>query len=76
LAEQQVDSAIPWLLLAAKDHGGNGVLSQVTYIQRIHSVGGKAPPATSGKVGKEVRVPYTADYIFYGPGATTRPVQH
>jgi hypothetical protein len=59
--------AIPWLLLRAKSTSGNGVLSQVKYIQRLHTAGGSAPAdgCAVGTAGKEVRVPYTADYWFY-----------
>ena len=62
--------AVPWLLLDASGHEGKGVLSDVTYIQRLHTTGGKAPAAAGAKTGDEVRVPYTADYVFFGPGAT------
>jgi hypothetical protein len=65
-------SAVPWLLLEATKHEGNGALSNVTFIQRINTSGGKAP-ATSA--GDELRVNYTATYVFYGPGATTRPTK-
>ncbi len=62
--------AVPWLLLDATGHEGKGVLSEVTYIQRLNTTGGKAPAAAGAKAGDEVRVPYTADYVFFGPGAT------
>jgi hypothetical protein len=52
---------------------GNGTFSHVTFIQRINTAGGKAPAAGDAKVGDEIRQPYTADYIFYGPGTTTQP---
>jgi hypothetical protein len=65
--------AVGWLLLEAKSHAGNGVLSKVSFIQRINTVGGKAPTIDGAKTGDEIRVPYQADYVFYGPGATTRP---
>lgn len=63
--------AVPWLLLAAKGHSGNGVLSQVTSIQRLETSGGKAPAGACRAIdlGKKLRVPYTAVYFFYGPGA-------
>jgi hypothetical protein len=63
------ESAVPWLLLTAKEHEGTGIFSHVTSIQRLETVGGKAPLAGSNppKAGTEVRVPYTADYYFYGP---------
>jgi hypothetical protein len=63
-----VDS-IPWLLVNILTHEGNGVLSRATSIQRLNTKGGKVP--TSGcdvsHVGQEVRVPYSADYLFYAP---------
>lgn len=61
--------SVPWLLLKAVDHSGNfGELSLVTYIQRIHTHGGLAPPAAecgATKLNHEVRIAYTADYYFY-----------
>ena len=59
--------AIPWLLLQAKRHEGNGIFRRVNIIQRLKTVGGKAPAEgcdQSGS-GKEVRVPYSAVYYFY-----------
>src|SRR5262249_17204845 len=57
--------AIPWLLLKAKPNEGPGIFAQVTYIQRVNTVGGKAPTAPGDYVGQEARVPYTAEYFFY-----------
>ena len=62
-------NSIPWLLLKAVDHLGRGILSQVTFIQRLNTKGGVAPTAPGTKDGQEARVHYTAVYIFYGPGA-------
>jgi hypothetical protein len=64
-------NAVAWLLLAAKDHEGSGRFAIVTYIQRIRTSGGKPPAIGDAKADAEIRVPYTADYIFYGPGAKT-----
>jgi len=55
------------LLLRATSATGPGAFSQVKSIQRLHTVGGKAPadgcsPAQSGQV---LRVPYSAEYLFY-----------
>jgi Protein of unknown function (DUF3455) len=63
--------AVPWLLLAAKDHAGNGVLSRVTSIQRLETSGGKAPAGgcSEANLGEKLRVPYTAVYCFYVPKA-------
>jgi hypothetical protein len=65
--------AIPWLLLSATHHERPGVFSTVTFIQRINTTGGKAPAIGDSKDGTEARVPYTAEYVFYGAGATTQP---
>lgn len=66
-------NAVAWLLLEAKSHEGNGVFSKVTFVQRVQTAGGKAPATAGAKAGDEVRMPYSADYVFYGPGATTQP---
>lgn len=60
--------AIPWLLLQASAHGGDGIFSKVEYIQRVNTVRGKAPASgcDAGNVGLEGRADYSADYYFYG----------
>jgi hypothetical protein len=60
-------NAIPWLLLNAKSTAGTGALSKTTSIQRVQTVGGKAPAdnCSQAQVGKETRVPYEAKYYFY-----------
>lgn len=60
-------NAIPWLLLSAKSTSGNGVFSHTQSIQRLNTVGGKAPAegCTQAQAGKETRVPYKAKYYFY-----------
>jgi hypothetical protein len=58
--------AIPWLLLTAKSTVGNGQFSGVRSIQRLHTVGGAAPPACAAPdAGHELRVKYAADYYFF-----------
>jgi hypothetical protein len=60
--------AIPWLLLAAASHTGEGIFSRVTSIQRIHTQGGLPPKANACDTsanGKESRRAYSADYYFY-----------
>lgn len=61
--------AIPWLLVHIVGHEGNGVLSAATTIQRINTKGGKAPATScdASHAGQELRVPYSADYLFYAP---------
>jgi hypothetical protein len=63
-------NAIPWLLLSTATHSGNGVLTKVTTIQRIHTEGGLPPkPDTcnASSNGQESRSAYAADYYFYAP---------
>jgi Protein of unknown function (DUF3455) len=59
-------TAIPWLLLEADANRGDGVLSQVGYIQRIETRGGVAP-AEACDPGEDatLAVPYRARYVFY-----------
>jgi hypothetical protein len=60
-------NAIPWLLLSAKSTAGNGVFGKTQSIQRVNTVGGKAPAegCSQAQAGKEARVAYTAIYRFY-----------
>jgi hypothetical protein len=59
--------AIPWLLLKAKSPSGKGVFGQTQSIQRVRTVGGKAPTqgCSREQAGKVARVPYRATYYFY-----------
>lgn len=70
-------TAIPWLLLQATSNGAPGVLADVTWIQRLATVGGVAP-ATGCDVGHlnaQVLVPYRADYFFYHTATDGKRVQ-
>ena len=63
-------TAIQWLLLStASTPGPDGDrLAHTTYIQRIATTGGLAPPAAECNVttaGNRVEVDYTADYYFW-----------
>lgn len=60
---------VPWLRLTAKSHAGNGLLSRVTYIQRLYTDGGKPPEEGCDQASNqiEVLVEYSAQYFFYGP---------
>lgn len=69
-ADAPDSDSIPWLLLTATGHSGDGVLSRVSSIQRIHTKGGQPPAAAdcnSAKQNLEVKTTYTADYYFYAP---------
>jgi hypothetical protein len=57
-------NAIDWLALAGTPEGGPGVFQQVTFIQRVNTVGGRAP-SSGGTLDEVVEVPYTAEYYFY-----------
>jgi len=63
-------ASIPWLLVAAVSHAGEGTLSRVTSIQRVHTKGGQPPAATecdSSRLNAEAKSEYSADYYFYAP---------
>jgi len=64
--------AIPWLLLRVSSNSGTGAFSDVTYVQRLSTAGGKAPAigcdATTD--GMEARVGYSAEYYFFAGGGT------
>jgi hypothetical protein len=57
--------AIDWLLLKAVSNDGPGLFHRVTFIQRVNTVGGKAPTRPGDSPGEVARVPYTAEYFFY-----------
>lgn len=68
VASAAAPGTIPWLLLTATATG-RGRFSKVTYVERVYTSGGAAPKtgADAAHAGTEVRVPYAATYIFYGP---------
>ena len=55
---------IPWLRLDAVRSEGPGIFDGVAFIQRVNTVGGRAPTAP-GSLGEMRNVPYTAEYFFY-----------
>jgi hypothetical protein len=66
-----VDGAIPELLLKEAGHAGVGVFANVTFVQRLKTVGGAAPAAntcTLAVIEEEQDVGYTAEYYFYSGG--------
>jgi Protein of unknown function (DUF3455) len=72
-ASAHVDSpefdSIPWLLVNVVSQSGDGVLTKVTTIQRVHTHGGKAPAVgcDASHRDAETKRSYTADYYFYAP---------
>ncbi len=68
--DSPVPGSVPWLLVNATSHSGDGALSRVTSIQRINTKGGAPPAATdcnATKLNAEAKSRYTADYYFYAP---------
>ena len=59
---------VQWLKVEAFQNFGTGVLSDVTFIQRVLTYGGQAPPSCD--VGSTISQPYTALYIFWAAVAT------
>jgi hypothetical protein len=58
-------NSIPLLRLEVLERQGSGVFSNVSYIQRLNTVGGVGPTGACS-TGARRWVPYTADYYFYG----------
>lgn len=62
--------SIPWLLVLVTDHSGNGALTHVSHIQRVHTNGGRPPVASDCSASTkniERSSSYLADYLFYAP---------
>jgi uncharacterized protein DUF3455 len=69
-ADSPDGKSIPWVLLTATGHSGQGKLASITSIQRVHTLGGQPPAAAecdASKANAEARSSYTADYYFYAP---------
>jgi hypothetical protein len=61
-------SDIPWLLLTTTSQGPAGLMAKVTSVQRLRTVGGVAPAtgcSVAADAGKQARVPYVTDYVFF-----------
>lgn len=61
--------SIPWLLVKAVSHSGNGLLANVTTIQRVRTHGGQPPDegCDAAHHDAETKSSYSADYYFYAP---------
>jgi len=61
--------SVPWLLVNAVSHSGQGLLTTVTIIQRVHTHGGKPPAEGCDQSHRDAKTKssYTADYYFYAP---------
>lgn len=63
--------AISWLLVATTPASPTGMLAPATHIQRVDTVGGKAPSEGCDEAhpGHEVAVPYRATYLYFRSAA-------
>jgi len=75
IAAAQPDlTAIPWLVLKAiantDSPDGDGRFADITYVQRLSTVGGNAPAdgCDATHAGDMANVDYTANYFFYHLG--------
>jgi hypothetical protein len=66
-APAETASDIPWLKLTVTSGRGTGILSGVTTVQRINTIGGKLNGECT-KAGTYSSVPYSADYVFLRKG--------
>jgi Protein of unknown function (DUF3455) len=66
-ADSAKPNSIPQLLLRAKATSGKGLFAGVQYVQRLNTEGGNAPMTAcrQDQAGQQLRVSYTADYLFY-----------
>jgi hypothetical protein len=64
---------ITWLLLRVVSTTGAGLLSDVAYVQRLDTAGGRAPATgcDASTVGTDTRADYAADYYFYTGGGAS-----
>jgi hypothetical protein len=69
-----VAGAMPWLLLAAKSVGTQGLFDPVSSIQRINTAGGVAPQTgcTAAAAGTTARIPYVAHYLLFSNQQSTQ----
>lgn len=58
---------VDWLLLAAIPQGADGLFSDVTFIQRLYTDGGKPPAGGCDQNQNQaaILVEYSAEYFFY-----------
>jgi hypothetical protein len=63
-----IDCLLLQVIGTAEGPTGGKSLTKTTFIQRLNTKGGSAPATgclVSGDVGKQVLVPYSADYFFF-----------
>jgi hypothetical protein len=70
IATSTADSdSVPWLLLRVDGRGAGAPFTDARYVQRVSTSGGLAPVGgcDASHAGTLRKVPYSADYFFYGP---------
>lgn len=63
-----IDCLLLQTIGSARGPQGGNILTQTTFIQRVNTSGGVAPAtgcSVRGDVGKQILVPYSADYYFF-----------
>ena len=67
--------SIPWLLLRAKSHAGDGRFGAVGFIARTRTEGGAAPASgcDADHIATETRVAYSATYTLFPAAAASQP---
>ncbi len=61
----QYAGTIPELQLIVQPVASSGVFARVTFVEQLRTRGGAAPAVVPGdKIGDEIDVPVTADYVF------------
>jgi hypothetical protein len=59
------ENSLPWLLLTTREYG-KGALTGITYVERIDTVGGMPPASCNpGELNLVLRVPFSADFVFF-----------
>jgi hypothetical protein len=69
VAHDAADSSgsVPWLLLQTQSFG-QGEFEKINYVQRIDTQGGMPPAQCSAdQVNQVLRVPFSANFVFYRP---------
>jgi hypothetical protein len=53
------------VLLSATISEHPGIFDHTSFVQRLHTIGGKSPAVNGTEIGQVAKVPYTAGYFFY-----------
>jgi len=64
-APSATPNSVPQLLVDAVAVNRPGIFAATTYIQRINTVGGRAPSTDGTSIGEVARQAYSAEYYFY-----------